>query len=263
MEGYIKDLVAECDHIQGVASTPAKSDLFRIDEKAKPLEQAGKAEFHTLVAKILYMGKRARDDVLTAVSFLSRRVQQPTVQDQEKLYRLVRYIRGTSHLYKVLQAGKELEVNAYIDASYAVHEDFKGQSGCVITLDKGAVYSKSSVQKLNTKSSTECELVATADHSGQVISMRNFLIEQGFKMKPAKIYKDNQSELALIKNGQSNSERTRHIAVRFFFIKDRVDQGEIVLEYLSTNDMLADYFTKPLQGNLFRKMRNLILNIHE
>ena len=75
--------------------------------------------------------------------------------------------------------------------------------------------------------------------------------------------KDNTSELALIKNGKSNSARTKHIAVRFFFIKDRVDNKEIVLEYLCTEEMLADYFTKPLQGKLFRTMRNRIMNLEE
>ena len=167
-------------------------------------------------------------------------------------------------LYKVLQIGENIEVNSYIDAAYAVHNDCKGQSGCIITIGRaGSIYSKSSVQKLNTKSSTECELVATADHSGQVIWVRNFLIEQGYIVKPAKIYKDNQSELALIKNGQSNSARTRHIAIRFFFIKDRVDQKEIILEYLPSGEMLADYFTKPLQGKLFRTMRAKILNLEQ
>lgn len=264
MDGYINELLEECKHIEGLASTPAKSDLFRIDETSEPLDEKGKNDFHSLVAKVLYPAKRVRDDLLTATSFLSRRVQRPTVQDREKLHRMIRYIRATKNLYKVLQVGEELEVKGYIDASYAVHNDCKGQSGCVITVGRaGSIYSKSSVQKLNTKSSTECELVATADHSGQVIYVRNFMIEQGYKIKPAKIYKDNQSELALIKNGQSNSARTRHIAVRFFFLKDRVDKNEIVLEYLRTEDMLADFFTKPLQGKLFRTMRAKILNFEE
>ena len=71
---------------------------------------------------MLYPAKRVRDDLLTTISFLSRRVQQPTIQDREKLYRLIN-IRKTKMLYKVLQIGENIEVNSYIDAAYAVHND--------------------------------------------------------------------------------------------------------------------------------------------
>jgi hypothetical protein len=79
-------------------------------------------------------------------------------------------------------------------------------------------------------------------------------------MAPAKIYQDNQSAIALVRNGKSNSERTRHIAIRFFFIADRINSKEIEIEYMKTGEMLADILTKPLQGELFRKLRSKLLN---
>ena len=125
------------------------------------------------------------------------------------------------------------------------------------------MYSKSSGQKINTKSSAESELVGLSDSTGQVVWTRNFLIEQGYVLGPAVIYQDNQSTMALIKNGKSNSDRTRHIAIRFFFVSDRVNNNEIKLEYLETGDMLADILTKPLQGELFRKLRDRLLNWYD
>jgi len=74
-------------------------------------------------------------------------------------------------------------------------------------------------------------------------------------MKPAKIYQDNMSTIALADKGRSTSERTRHINVRYFFTKDKVESGELV-----TEEMLADLLTKPLQGALFRRLRNQLLN---
>jgi hypothetical protein len=74
-------------------------------------------------------------------------------------------------------------------------------------------------------------------------------------MDPARVYQDNQSTIALAANGRSTSTRTRHIAIRYFFVKDRVDFGEIEIEYLPTEMMRADIMTKPLQGELFREMR--------
>ena len=92
---------------------------------------------------------------------------------------------------------------------------------------------------------------------------RNFLLEQGYNLGPATIYQDNMSTIALIKNGRSNSERTRHIAIRFFFLADRVNSNEISIEYMPTGEMLADILTKPLQGELFRKLRDRLLNWYD
>ena len=94
---------------------------------------------------------------------------------------------------------------------------------------------------------------------GQVIWIRIFLINQGYKINEALIMQDNKSTITMITNGSDTSSRTRHIAVRFFFVKDRMDKKEIKLEYISTNDMLADIFTKPLPGSIFKKLRDQIL----
>ena len=68
------------------------------------------------------------------------------------------------------------------------------------------------------------------------------------------------SAIALAAKGRSTSDRTRHIHIRYFFVKDRVDAGEICVEYKPTKLMLADLLTKPLQGDLFRAMRKELLN---
>ena len=147
-----------------------------------------------------------------------------------------------------------------MDASYGVHADLKSHTGCVIRIGRGPVYSKSTGQKLNTKSSTEAELVALSDSTNQIVWTRGFLEEQGYKMGPATVYQDNMSTIALVKNGKSNSDRTRHMAIRFFFVADRVASDEIKLEYMPTGEMLADILTKPLQGALFKKLRDKLLN---
>jgi hypothetical protein len=151
-------------------------------------------------------------------------------------------------------------VSSYIDASYATHQDFKGQTGSFITVGGGAAYAKSSKQKLVTKSSTEAELVGASDGLTQVIWTRNFLESQGYKQGATTVYQDNKSTIFLEEKGKSKSQRTRHVSIRYFFIKDRVDLGEIKIQYLPTEDMVADYFTKPLQGELFLKFRNAIMN---
>jgi hypothetical protein len=123
----------------------------------------------------------------------------------------------------------------------------------MITLDRGPVFAKSTVQRLNTVSSAESELVALSESAGQVLWTREFLQHQGYAVSPAKIFEDNQSAI-------SNSPRTRHIAVRYYFISDRMKSGEIAIEYLNTAEMIADILTKPMQGAQFVRLRNLLLN---
>jgi len=263
MNGYVNELLEEYDLIAGVASTPAGNNLFAVSDSSPTLLNVEKDKFHSLTAKLLYLSKRVRPDILTAISFLSKRVLTPTEQDKKKLERVLKYIRGTKDKGIVLEAGKCLSILAYIDSSYGVHMDMRSHTGCVIGLGLGPIYAKSSGQKINTKSSTEAELVGLSDSTGQVVWTRNFLLEQGYDVGPATIYQDNMSTIALVKNGSSNSARTRHIAIRYFFISDRVNSGEIKIEYMQTGDMLADILTKPLQGNLFYKLRDRLLNWYE
>jgi hypothetical protein len=80
------------------------------------------------------------------------------------------------------------------------------------------------------------------------------LIAQGYEVKAAVIFQDNQSSMAIIERGHSNSERTRHINIRYFWIKDRADAGELTIKYLNTKEMVADILTKPLACELFKML---------
>ncbi len=131
-----------------------------------------------------------------------------------------------------------------------------------MSLGAGAVYSTSKKQKLNTKSSTEAELVGVNDIMPQILWTRYFLEAQGYStVTNLVINQDNQSAMLLEKNGRrSSSKWTRHINIQYFFVSDCVAAGKAkIQEYCPTKEMLADFFTKPLQGNLFRKFREVIL----
>ena len=90
-----------------------------------------------------------------------------------------------------------------------------------------------------------------------------FIMFMGAQRKEIKnniIYQDNQSAIRLERNRQNVcTENSRHIHIRYFFQKDRIDKGEMRVEYCPTHLMLADFFTKPLMGELFRKLRSVIM----
>jgi hypothetical protein len=160
----------------------------------------------------------------------------------------------------VLECDKDISVLVYVDASYGVHADGKSHTGVIISLGRGAVHVRSGKQKIVTKSSTEAELVGLSDSLSQGIWTREFIFGQGYTMGPADVFQDNQSTMALAAKGRSTSDRTRHIHIRYFFVKDRVDSGEVSVKYMPTKLMLADILTKPLQGELVRAMRQELLN---
>ena len=80
-------------------------------------------------------------------------------------------------------------------------------------------------------------------------------------MGPSLVRQDNQATIRLLEKGKSDSKRTKHINTRFFFVHDRIEKGEVILHYTPSELMVADFFTKPLQGNLFLRMRDKLLGV--
>ncbi len=161
-----------------------------------------------------------------------------------------------------LEASKATVMKWLVDASFATHPDMRSHTGGVMTLGRGAIYSVSTRQKLNTRSSTEGELVGVSDVMPQILWTRRFLECQGYRASDSIIYQDNQSCILMAKNGRgSSSKRTRHIDIRYFFVTDRIAAGDVTVEYCPTGDMIADFFTKPLQGTPFRRFRDMIMNV--
>jgi hypothetical protein len=130
-----------------------------------------------------------------------------------------------------------------------------------MSMGTGAAYSTSKKQKLNTKSSTEAELVGIDDVLPQALWTKYFLEAQGYGTT-ALLHQDNQSTIKLSENGKASSGKgTRHINIRYFFIADRIARKEVAIQYCPTKEMVADYFTKPLQGQLFYKFRDQIMGV--
>ena len=127
---------------------------------------------------------------------------------------------------------------------------------------KGMPINVSSKQKLNTRSSTETELVAADDMMPIILWTNYFLEGQGYEAQNTILYQDNQSAILLENNGRKSSgKRTKHINMRYYFITDRIRNKELSVEYCPTKLMVADFFTKPLQGALFIKFRSIIMNL--
>jgi hypothetical protein len=141
-----------------------------------------------------------------------------------------------------------------------VHPNMCGHTGDGLTLGRRFPISVSTKQKLNTRSSTESELVGVDDMIPIICWTRYFLLSQGYGIIENLLLQDNKSSILLERNGRALSgKRTRHINIRYFFITDRVNMKEISIDWCPTKKMVADFMTKPLQGSLFRELRDYIM----
>ena len=125
----------------------------------------------------------------------------------------------------------------------------------MMTLGAGAAMSMSRAHKLNTKSSTEAELVGVYDALPDILWGKYFIEAQGHVIDHNVLLQDNKSTILLATNGMmSSSKKTKHIRHRFFLIKDRVESGDVEIKYEPTGSMWSDIHTKPKQGSVFSKI---------
>jgi hypothetical protein len=127
-------------------------------------------------------------------------------------------------------------------------------------LGRGAIACKSTKQKQNTKSSTEAETVGASDYLPNTIWVKMFMEAQGYLVSSNILEQDNKSAIKLAKNGcMSAGPKSRHIHIRHFSLKDRIKLGNITIRHCLNHQMLADFFTKPLRGNLFPRFKAVVL----
>ena len=151
-----------------------------------------------------------------------------------------------------------------MDAAFGVHHNYRSHSEELLSLGKGTIYGSSTNQKLNTRSSTEAELVAVDDLMPQILWTKLFLEAQDFTVNDNILFQDNMSAIKLEENGKmSSGKKTRHLNVRYYFITDQVSKGNVLVKYCPTNMLIADFYTKPLQGKLFRIFQDIMLNIED
>jgi len=205
------------------------------------------------------MAKRTRPECLVAVSFLSTRVTKSDVDDMGKLCRVIQYIRGSKEKGIRLRPGKKgIVANTLIDAAYGVKADLKSVSGSTVVIgDVGPADAGSTGQKIMVKSSFEAELVAASDKVGNAIKLNRFLKLQGHDTGPITLYQDNKSCIMTLLKGKGGSG-SRHIDIRYYWLHDRIQSGEIKVVYLRTEEMYANVLTKPLQGAQFQSERMML-----
>jgi len=261
--GYVAEML-KLYEVSGYSNTPATNQLFNEKEYDNPnVKPTDQKDFLSKVMKLMFLAKRTRPDILLAVSYLSTRASNPNEYDEKKLDKVLKYLNATQELGITMQP-ESLNLYASIDASYGTHSDGKGHSGVVITLGKNGapIHVSSRKQKLVSRSSTESELIGLDGGVSTVIWLRTLMESLGCKQPTTIVYQDNTSAMTMSNQGRGGkTSNSKHINIRYNFIKQHIDNRDIILEYQSTKDIIADMFTKPISGNLYSNLRDKLLGV--
>ena len=174
MRYYLQKLLEPFDNPQ-VKVVPGNKETFMDKDGAEPLDVKKRMLFHSIVAKLLYLPKRACPDIISVVGFFYTRVRGPGVEDWEKLSKLLGYLRGMVDFVMRLKPSALFRMVAYIDVSFSAHPDGKSHSGVVIKVGGAPVFFGSGKQKGVSKSHTKAELVALSDYVGFVKLFAEFV----------------------------------------------------------------------------------------
>jgi hypothetical protein len=246
-----------------VASTPCTDRLFKEikGSDAKALSEEDKTKFRSILMKVGFI-TRTRPDVKLPFTVLTSRMQNPRKGDWFLLRRVVRYLNETRTLGIVIRPDSA-KIFCSADASFAVYPDAKSHSGVIVQLGESnaPMHVSSKKQKLVAASSTEAEMIALNQATQEVIWVQDLMSELGFTMEPSVVYQDNQSCMTLSYLGPGKTARSRAISIKYFWVKQFLDEGRLVLQYRRSEDMLADGLTKPLPLAKFHEFRDQILNM--
>ena len=193
----------------------------------------------------MYAAVATRPDIMFAVSTLAQFSDNPGWIHWEAVKKVFRYLLGTRNLC-LTYGGEEKGLEGYVDADGASQEHRRAITGYVFLVDGGAVSWSSKKQELVTLSTTEAEYVAATHAAKEAVWLRR-LIGEVFRplTEPTTLHSDSQSAIALTRNGTYHA-RTKHIDIRYHYIRYVIENGSIRLIYCPTDDMTADALTKAL-----------------
>ena len=214
--------------------------------------------YKQMVGSLMYM-TATRPDLMYVVSLVSRFMESPTEVHHQAVKKILRYLKGTVN-YGLFYKKSEINVLVgFSDSDYAGDlDDRKSTSGYVFLLSGAAVSWSSKKQPVVTLSTTEAEFIAAAACACQGIWLRRILEEvKCTQQGPLMLFCDNSSAIKLSKNPVLHG-RSKHIDVRFHFLRDLAKEGVVELCYCKSGEQIADIFTKPLKVDSFLKLRALL-----
>lgn len=215
--------------------------------------------FQALLGALLYVNMQTRPDICFAINMLSRHAKHPTKTHLKLLKQVVRYLKSCPNLGLKFKRSNSVDVTLHVDSSWANGPRRRSMFGFVVNVNGTAVSFRTKMQSITALSSTEAEYIGMCSGVKELMFVRNMLEFLKVEItEPMVVYNDNQAAIK-IGNDLTSVTRTKHIALRYFYMQDLVDEGTIVLAYRRTDEMVADMMTKALGRKRFTMLRDLLL----
>lgn len=227
------------------------------DDGCKHEETMMGVPYRNTVGCFMYLMVGTRPDLAAAVGVLNQFASDPCRTHWQALKRVFRYIQGTRTHGITFQAASEPKLQGFSGADWAGDiASRKSTSGYVFVMNGGCISWKSKQQRTVALSSTEAEYMALSEALQEAIWLKVFLCELGemSQDEAVTIFEDNQGAIALAKNPEFH-KRTKHIDIRYHFVREKVEDGQVDLNYCPTQEMLADIMTKPIAASQFGALR--------
>ena len=263
LEEILEDFgMARCN---SSVSTPVDPKVEAADTSEDPstiLPSMDATRYRELVGRLLYICRCTRPDISFAVGVLARYMQSPSEKHWRWGKRVLRYLKGTlDHVLRFTVEGmdKKLSVEGYSDSDWAgCLSTRKSTSGQVFMMGRCAMSWKSARQATVARSTCEAELIALNAAVSEAVWFKHLLSElTGEEHGPVTLYEDNESAKAIAQDDRQ-SERTKHMDVKHFAIREFIQNGDVVVKSIASADNLADLFTKALQRGPFCRLREAI-----
>ncbi|GKE27802.1 hypothetical protein Tco_1443186 [Tanacetum coccineum] len=207
-------------------------------------------KYHSMIGALMYLTS-SRPDIIHATCLCARYQAKPTEKHLKEVKRIFRYLRETSNMGLWYTKDSGFQLTRFSDVDYAECKDtFKSTSSRAQFLGEELVSWSSKKQDYMALSTAETEYVSLSACCAQVLWIRIQLTDYGFHFNKIPIYYDSKSAIAISCNLVQHS-RTKHIVVRYHFIKEHVEKGTIELYFVKTDYQLADLFIKSLLVDRF------------
>ena len=256
---YTKQVMSDYNIIKKKSSPSNRRLMNHNNNSASSID---KTTYLSALMKLMYIAKRTRPDILFVCSYLATKIENATSSDFNNIIYCMEYLNNNIEIGLTFTTKIISNIHCFTDASFGIHADGKSHTGIAYALDRHSspVLCMSKKQKIISESSTEAELIALHTSGKDCVWMSQLILSLGIKIGIAIIYQDNNAAMLLANNGQPIHQRSKSINIKYFKIKERIDDKSIVLQRLSTEEMSADILTKPIAGKLFLKLRKLLLN---
>ena len=240
-------------------ATPAEAGQ-KLTKGTEDSEYVDKVHYQSVVGSLLYLSTRTRPDITFAVNRVARFCSNPTTQHMTAVKRILRYLRGTTTLGLLYKRNGSKAIVGFSDSDWGGDvDDRKSTSGYVFQIGGSTVSWRSKKQTSVALSTAEAEYISLSATTQEAVWIRQLCAELSATppTDPTVIFEDNQSTIAMSRSPQFHG-RSKHIGIKYHFVRDQVTEGTIKLKYCPTTEMVADMLTKGLPKDQFMKLREMI-----